>query len=211
MSTHPQIRPGGRSERVGLAVLAAADELSDSGEEISVAALALRSGVSEVTIYRRWGTAENVVLEAAVRETDQRLPLKATGDLKRDLTTWARNAEQSLATPRGRRLLAALIGVMSATEDPIATVNARRYLALRTSQIQQVIDASDPPAAITVEDVLDKVLAPVYLRRLFAYKPPRSVGRLVSDLLTDPPNVDTAKHRNEHRQSKRRSSRPGDM
>src|ERR1700754_3775210 len=99
MTTHPQIRPGGRSERVGLAVLAAAEELADSGEQVSVAVLASRSGVSEVTIYRRWGTAENVVLEAAVRELNERLPLKPSGDLKRDLTTWARNAERNLATP----------------------------------------------------------------------------------------------------------------
>lgn len=211
MSTHPQIRPGGRSERVGLAVLAAADELADSGEEVSVAALASCSGVSEVTIYRRWGTAENVVLEATVREINQRLPLKPTGDLKRDLTSWARNAEQDLATPRGRRLLAALVGVMSATDDPTATVNARRYMAVRTSQIQRVIDAFDPSAAITVEDVLDKVLAPIYLRRLFGYKHSRSVTQLVTDLLAGPPNIDTAKPRDNRRQSKRRSSRPRDL
>lgn len=203
MTTHPQIRPGGRSERVGKAVLAAAEELADSGEQVSVAALASRSGVSEVTIYRRWGTAENVVLEAAVRELNERLPLKPSGDLKRDLTTWARNAERNLATPRGRRLLAALIGVQSATGDPAGTLNARRYMALRISQIQQVIDASDPPVAVTVEDVLENVLAPVYLRQLFGYKSPRSVAQLVTDLLSGRINVDVPKARNDHRQRTR--------
>ena len=206
MSTHPQVRPGGRSERVGLAVLAAADELADSGEDVSVAALASRSGVSEVTIYRRWGSAENVILEAAVRDTARRMPLKPTGDLERDLTSWARNAERSLTTPRGRRLLDALLGVM-ATDDPTAAVNARRYLALRTSQIQQVIDAADPPITITVEDVLDGVLAPIYLRRLFGYKPSRGAARLVSDLLAGRLEVDTATRRNDRYRSNRHSPR----
>ncbi|HUH72511.1 MAG TPA: TetR/AcrR family transcriptional regulator [Mycobacterium sp.] len=206
MSTHPQIRPGGRSERVRLAVLAAADELADNGEEVSVAALAARSGVSEVTIYRRWGSAQNVVLEAAVRDNIRRVPIKPTGDLKRDLTNWARNAEHNLATPRGRRLLEAMMAVLSAADDPTATVNAQQYLQVRTEQVQRAIDASEPPTAITVEDVLDKVLAPIYLRQLVGYKPPRSVVQLVSDLLASCPNVDSAQHRTDHRQRKRGSS-----
>jgi AcrR family transcriptional regulator len=180
--------------------------LADSGEEVSVAALASRSGVSEVTIYRRWGSAENVVLEAAVRDTARRVPLEPTGDLERDLTSWARNAERSLTTPRGRRLLDALLGVM-ATDDPAAAVNARRYLALRASRIQQVIDAADPPTTITVEDVLDGVLAPIYLRRIFGYKPSHGAAQLVSDLSGRCPKIDTATRRDDHRRSNRRSRR----
>src|SRR3974377_717574 len=108
MSTLPATRPGGRSERVRQAVLAAADDLAGGGDEVTVAALAARSGVSEVTIYRRWRTADHVLLGAAGRDTSQRLPLTPTGNLRHDLTRWAQNAERSLATPRGRRLLAAV-------------------------------------------------------------------------------------------------------
>jgi hypothetical protein len=180
-------------------VLAAADELADSGEEVNVAALASRSGVSEVTIYRRWGTAQNVVVEAAVRDTARRLPLKPTGHLQHDLTAWARNAERSLATPRGGRLLAAVVGVRLTTDAPTEAVNVRHYLDLRASQIQGVLDASDPPTTLTVGDVLDQVLAPIYLRRLFGYKGSRSAAQLVSDLLAGRHNTHTRMHRKDDR------------
>jgi AcrR family transcriptional regulator len=198
MNTHPQIRPGGRAERVRQAVLAAADDLADSGEEVSVAALASRSGVSEVTIYRRWGNAQNVVVEAAVSDTVRRLPLKPTGNLQRDLTDWARNAERSLATRRGGRLLAAVMGARLTNDAPTDAADVRRYLDLRASQVQAVLDAADPATTLTVGDVLDQVLAPIYLRRLFGYRGSRSAARLVSDLVAGP--------RNAHRPTKRQAS-----
>lgn len=172
-------------------MLAAADELADNGEEVTVANLAAQSGVSEVTIYRRWGTAVNVVLDAAVHDMGRANPIKPTGNLKRDLTKWARYVEQNLAAPRGQRVLEALMTVRAAT-DPTASVNALRYLRLRAENIQQAIDASEPPTTITVEDVLDKILAPICLRLLVGYKPTRTVAQLVSDLLASHPNT---KHR----------------
>jgi AcrR family transcriptional regulator len=183
MSALPVTRPGGRSERVRQAVLAAADDLADRGDEVTVAALGARSGVSEVTIYRRWRTADNVLLEAAVRDLSRRLPLTPTGNLRRDLTRWAQDAERSLATPRGRRLLAAVARI-TLSPDGTAQPAARPYLEQRGAEIQQLIDAADPPAQITVPDVLDRVLAPLYLRQLFGYTPAsRHPGQLVAELL----------------------------
>ena len=57
------------------------------------------------------------------------------------------------------------------------------YLKHRGAQIQQLIDAADPPAKVTVPQVLDRVLAPIYLRYLFGYRPSSPVEQLVSDLL----------------------------
>jgi AcrR family transcriptional regulator len=184
MSTLPTRRPGGRSERVRQAVLAAADDLADSGEEVTVAALAARSGVSEVTIYRRWRTADHVLLDAAVRDTSRRLPLTPTGNLRHDLTRWAQDAERSLATPRGRRLLAAVGRITLSPDGAAPAASARPYLQQRAAEIQQLIDAADPPAQITVPDVLDRVLAPLYLRQLFGYTPAsRHPDQLVAGLL----------------------------
>ncbi|HEY6496929.1 MAG TPA: TetR/AcrR family transcriptional regulator [Trebonia sp.] len=187
MSTPPAQRPGGRSERIRQAVLAAADELAERGGEVTVAALAERSGVTEVTIYRRWRSADNVLLDAAVRDVGTWLPIATTGDLRADLADWARRVESSLTTLRGRRLLAAAfrvrlslqeISLQEKGEEP-----AMPYLKHRGAQIQQLIDAADPPAQVTVPQVLDRVLAPIYLRYLFGYQPSSSVEQLVSDLL----------------------------
>jgi hypothetical protein len=71
-----------------------------------VAALGARSGVPGVTIYWRWRTADNLLLEAGVRGVKRRLPLTPSGNLQRGLTRWSQNAERGPATPRGQRLLA---------------------------------------------------------------------------------------------------------
>jgi len=182
MSTHPAQRPGGRSERIRQAVLAAADELAERGGEITVAALAERSGVTEVTIYRRWRTADNVLLDAAVRDVGAWLPITPTGDLRGDLAAWARGVENSLTTLRGRRLLAAAFRVRLGLQETGEEASIP-YVEQRGAQIQQLIDAADPPAKVTVPQVLDRVLAPIYLRYLFGYRPSSPVEQLVSDLL----------------------------
>jgi hypothetical protein len=164
-------------------VLAAADELAGHQGEITVAAPAERSGVTEVTIYRRWRTADNVLLDAAICDIGSWLPITPTGDLQADLASWARDVEKSLTTPRGRRLLAAAfrvrLGLQETEEDA-----GIPCLKQRGALIQQVIDAADSPAKITVPQVLDRVLAQIYLRYVFGYEPSSSVEHLVSGLLS---------------------------
>lgn len=166
-----------------VAVLQAATALADGGDtEITVAALAGLSGVSEVTIYRRWGSAGNVVLEAAVEDVNRRMPLEPTGDLRHDLIRWARGLQGSIASPRGWRLLSAVMSAASRGDHPAV----RKYLALRREPLQGLIDAAQSPVAVTVEDVLDRIAAPLYLRQLMHYQAPRGPEELVDDLLADP-------------------------
>lgn len=182
---HPQTRPGGRSQRVRRAVLEAASRLAEQGAaDVSVASLAKLSGVSEVTIYRRWGSAENVLLEAAVDDINRRLPLKPTGDLRRDLIAWAEGLEHSLATARDLRLLSAVISATTRDGHPAV----QDYLGQRRSALQALIDAASPQSAITVEDALDRVAAPLYLRRLLQYESERGAAELVDDLLRAAPS-----------------------
>lgn len=165
------------------AVLQAATVLADRGEtQITVAALAGLSGVSEVTIYRRWGSADNVVLEAAVEDVNRRLPLEPTGDLRHDLIRWAHGLQGSIASPRGRRLLSAVMSATSRGDHPAV----REYLALRREPLQALIDAAQSPVTVTVEEILDRIAAPLYLRQLLHYEVPRGPEELVDDLLAGP-------------------------
>jgi AcrR family transcriptional regulator len=102
----PSRRPGGRTARVRAAVLDAADELVLEGHDsISVRSLSEVSGVSEPTIYRSWRTAENVVVDAAVRHLTRQSPVRITGELRADLVAWAREVQRSIATPAGHWML----------------------------------------------------------------------------------------------------------
>jgi AcrR family transcriptional regulator len=183
--THPRQRPGGRSERIRQAVLSAAAELvSADPASVTVAALARRSGVSEVTIYRRWGTADNVLLEAAVEHAKDRLLIPLTRDVRADLTAWAKTVERAVAEQPGLGLftavtVAAAHGNRDALQDLLKPLRER---------IQALLDAADPPVLFTVEDTLDRIAAPLYLRALLDYThPARGPEQLVDDLLSGLP------------------------
>jgi hypothetical protein len=151
-----------------------------------------------------------VLLDAAVHQLGKQLPVTPTGDLRHDLTTWARGAERSLNTPIGRRLLIALARVRHGENPTAGAAIVGSYMQQRGAQLQQLLDAADPPTTtIGVSEVLDRVLAPMYLRYSFGYQPATpSVEDLVRDLLSDPSSACTSEQRQRgDRDAEDRSSR----
>ena len=76
-------RPGGRTERTRLAALNATLELlGERGyAELTVEAVAERSGVHKTTLYRRWESAEGLVAAALLIGTEQEWDAPDTGSL----------------------------------------------------------------------------------------------------------------------------------
>src|SRR5687768_13717083 len=66
-------RPGGRAARVRAAAIAATlAELAESGyTALSLERVAQRAGVHKTTLYRRWGSREELVLEAMLERAGQ--------------------------------------------------------------------------------------------------------------------------------------------
>ena len=178
---HPRQRPGGRSERIRKAVLGAAAELvSTDPASVTVAALARRSGVSEVTIYRRWGTADSVLLEAAVERAKDRPPIQLTGDVRVDLTAWAEAVDRAIAEPGLGLFTAVTAAAAHGNQDALPDL-----LRPLRERLQALLGAADPPVPVTVEDTLDYIAAPLYLRRLFGYMhPAHGPEQLVDGLLS---------------------------
>jgi AcrR family transcriptional regulator len=157
-------RPGGRSARVRDAVHRAAIELLIEGEtDAAIPRIAERAGVNPTSVYRRWGSRENVLLHAAVTRLRERSPMPDTGSLRGDLLTWATSVEQALNEPDGRILLRALMATMSTPDRPT------EHLRDRGDDLQAMLDAASARGerTPTVDEVLDYVLAPLYLRALF--------------------------------------------
>jgi AcrR family transcriptional regulator len=69
------------------AVLAATVELLSSQglAGATVAAVARAAGVHETSVYRRWKTRENLILDALTTELDSALPIPDTGRVREDL------------------------------------------------------------------------------------------------------------------------------
>ena len=189
-SSEGRVRPGGRTARTRQAVHTAVRGLLSEGHDpISVREVSDRSGVHEVTIYRRWGTVESLLLDLAVTDLLDESPFPDTGDLRGDLLTWAHSVAEQLKTRQGFALYRALAAANPAlsgaptadagdtagdTAGGAPTTDAAAHLRRRTDQIQRAIDhgaghLDHPPS---VARIFDLVLAPIYLRAVFGYDSP---------------------------------------
>ncbi|MBO0791966.1 MAG: TetR/AcrR family transcriptional regulator [Ktedonobacteraceae bacterium] len=80
-------RPGGRSARVQAAVFEATIQLlQEQGyEALSFASIAARAGVHETSLYRRWKTKEQLVLDAVSSQVERDFSVPDTGSFRSDL------------------------------------------------------------------------------------------------------------------------------
>lgn len=104
-------RPGGRSARVQAAVFKAAAELLSEPDwsHITMAKIAERAGVNPTTVYRRWGSLENLVGAVADATVSERAPLPDTGTLAGDIRAHSMTLVNDLTGENRRFLLRALI------------------------------------------------------------------------------------------------------
>ena len=175
-------RPGGRSARVRDAVHDAVVELLVAGEiDAAIPKIAERAGVNPTSIYRRWGSRDHLLLDAAVTRLRATSPIPDTGSLRGDLLGWAGGVERAMRDRRGQILLRALVATMAPDEEPV------EYLRARGDDLQAMLDkaAARGESVPAVDEVLDFVLAPLYLRVLFR-RPvdPGTGARLVERLLS---------------------------
>ncbi|MER7056631.1 TetR/AcrR family transcriptional regulator [Streptomyces sp. NPDC000351] len=186
-------RPGGRSARVGAQVhQAVTDLISERGYgTFTVGEVAARAGVADSSIYRRWGSLENLLSEVTLTRLNAQSPMPDTGSLAGDLHAYAANVAREITGPDGLalvRLAVALTGTGTGTgQQGQQGQQARDGLRdERTRQMQSMLDRAvergeRAPAAL---DVLDHILAPMYIRVLFGMElTPDYVDGLVDRLL----------------------------
>lgn len=153
--------------------------MSEGGRSsLSMKEISVRSGVHEATLYRRWRDVDSIVFDAVTERIVHDLPIPDTGSLRGDLQAWASRAARDLARPDGFALLEALVRAnltgTGGDEDAVRRRSrARRYLEKRSTQLEEAIERARQrgEAAPMLVDVLDRVLAPLYLRVIFGYRP----------------------------------------
>src|SRR5580693_5397875 len=162
------VRTGGRSARVREAVLAAAfSELIDSGySALSVEAVAARAGVNKTTIYRRWPTLDDLLVDALMEWSHDALPAMDTGSVETDLLALGGQLADVLNAGVGRQVVALVLtaGLRSAQ----LRETTRRYFdhqALRAIPIvNQAIDRGELPADTDANALLTTFRAPLFYR-----------------------------------------------
>ena len=169
-----QRRPGGRSARVRAAVLQAALEaMAEHGPGgVTISDIARRAGVHATSVQRRWGTAENVTLDAMLTRSQEQLPVPDTGTLRGDLIAFAQLVAAYLATPLGT----ALSRTMAVAEDDPDMADGRlqfwraRYDIARV-MISRAIERRELAAGTDSQLALELLIAPLHFRALLTRQP----------------------------------------
>lgn len=162
------VRTGGRSARVRQAILDAAfAELTSAGyAALSVEAVAARAGVNKTTIYRRWATLDDLLVDALTTWSAEALPVPDTGDVETDLEALGQELADVLNDGVGRQVVAMILtaGLRSA-ELSEAT---RRYFDHQTLRamptLKRSIERGQLPADCDAAALLATFRAPLFYR-----------------------------------------------
>ncbi|MFD0275176.1 TetR/AcrR family transcriptional regulator [Kitasatospora sp. NPDC127111] len=160
-------RPGGRTARTRTAVLEATlAELVETGyADTRVDRIAARANVAATTIYRRWGSLENIVVDLA-DELAVTISLGESASLEDDLRTVARAVVTLNEDPAHRAWLQAMIS--AAIRSPSARTALSSVLAhrrdLASVAVRDAIARGEVPADTDPHEVIRATVAPLYLR-----------------------------------------------
>jgi|SoiMethySBSTD1v2_1073268.scaffolds.fasta_scaffold765553_2 AcrR family transcriptional regulator len=183
-------RPGRpRDARADRAILEAALELAaaDGLAGFSVDAVAQRAGVSKATIYRRWSTKEQMVMDA-IHELAVPGETPDTGSLRGDLDVFFADICAGMQRGPGGDLMAQL--VMAARTQPEVMAVLKQKMASRRRPLavalERAIERGEIPASTDVEAAMDLLSGPVMFRFLVTHEPvDASFVQCVRDVVVD--------------------------
>ncbi|MDT3397233.1 TetR/AcrR family transcriptional regulator [Streptomyces sp. B1866] len=153
-----------------------------------IADIAARAHVHEVSVYRRWGTRTNLILDALSHRLDTELPCPDTGSTHEDLTVFFVALAAFLATPMGRALARV---ALDPPDDATQSEELRqKFWAARLDRagvlLQRGIARGDLPRHTDPEFLLEVLGGTLHLRILQRDRPADHdyVRRLVDLVLT---------------------------
>ena len=113
-------RLGRRGTALRTAVLSATlAELVEHGVNgVTIAAVAARAGVHETSVYRRWRTRDDLIVDALIDFSANEISVPHTGSVRGDLVDLARQVIAYLSLPLGRAVMA--IAAFTVEDESIA-------------------------------------------------------------------------------------------
>jgi AcrR family transcriptional regulator len=142
-------------------------------EGMSVDAVAARAGVSKATIYRRYPSKIELIVDAALVIADETAPKVDTGTLRGDLTNSLRNLQHLLDDPILGAVTRMLV-VDAIQNEELARMHtefvAHRRAATR-EQLRRAITRGELQPDIDLERAMDSLAGPIFYRHLVSRKP----------------------------------------
>jgi AcrR family transcriptional regulator len=161
-----------RSARAHQAILDTALELliEDGFTGMSMEAVAARAGVGKATIYRRWSSKAELVMDAITTLKTALEPVD-TGSVRGDLLAIGRQALLTLGRPEQASLIGRMMGETSKHPE-LHEVYRRKLVTPRRRLIADVlqrgIDRGEIRADLDMELLVDMVVGPLIYRVLIS-------------------------------------------
>jgi TetR/AcrR family transcriptional regulator of autoinduction and epiphytic fitness len=138
--------------------------------DLTIEAVAARSGVAKSTIYRHWGGKRDLVLDAFTELKRRSAEVPPPGPV-RDRVVWM--LESSVAKMQDPRWpVACLPALIEAAAHCDEMASVTRELAERGAEplirvLDEGVEAGELPAGTNTEVLADALLGPIVLRRLY--------------------------------------------
>ncbi len=165
----PRRRTGGRSARIQAAVFEATIQfLQEQGyEALSFASIGERTGIHETTLYRRWKTKEQLVIDAVASQVAQDIPIPDTGALRSDLIQLLQLLRTFLQSTVGQALIQTGI---AARNVPAISALSKDYWQRRSSLLRPLFERAIARGELSPQTdipLLFETLIGVFYVRLF--------------------------------------------
>ena len=168
-------RPGGRTAKVRTSVLGAtiAALVEHGYEALSVEDVAQRSGIHKTTVYRRWPTKAELVMDALRERSADRVEVPDTGTFGGDLRALARAVAANIGSADGSVMAKNLV-VVNAASDALGE-EGRKFWAERllvtSAIVHRAIARGELPADVDAILLIETLIGSLYVRLLFTGEP----------------------------------------
>ncbi|GAA2350592.1 TetR-like C-terminal domain-containing protein [Dactylosporangium salmoneum] len=169
------VRPGGRTARTKAAVTEAlvAELLEVGYAGTTIERIAQRAGVAKTTVYRRWGSLAQLVVDAFADTAGAQVPLPDTGSLEGDLRELGRASIAMLRMPHLRAVFDVV--VREAIHDPAARSALTEFFAARIANgaaiVERAVARGEAAEGTDPAEVIRMVGAPYYARAYITGEP----------------------------------------
>lgn len=170
----PRRRPGGRSARVREAVLGAtlAVLAREGYGGLTVEAVADQAQVHKTTLYRRWGSRQQLVIDALTARGASEIPIPDTGSLRTDLVHLGTAVAANLSSPAGLAVARAVLSAPDSTElGELAGQFWQTRFGAATAIVERAVGRGELPRDTDAEALVEAVVAPLWFRVLAAREP----------------------------------------
>ncbi len=154
--------------------------------DVTISEIARRAGVHATSIQRRWGSKENVLLEALLTLSQQKVPIPDTGSLRGDLAAFGRSMAGYLASAAGGTVARTLA---ASEDDAFLAANRERLVWARYEAARVMIDRAAERGELrpgtNPQVALELLVGPLHYRALITRHPVDSgyIEELVDTLL----------------------------